>query len=107
MQASTSRHKNCRQFRRNSHSQGLNVPPGDVELNSTLSSISHVTLENLTHFLSSLLNFNAATENHQELSPPRQHDKALHQAADGWDSLQMWGVAANIINKRWQTSRKG
>jgi len=31
----------------------------------------------------------------------------LHQAAVGWDSLQMWRVAANISNKQWQTAKKG
>jgi hypothetical protein len=81
--------------------QGLKVPSVDVETHSTLSSISHVTLENLTEFLSFLLNFNAASENHQELSLPWQHDTALHQTADGRDSLQMRRVAANRINKRW------
>jgi hypothetical protein len=45
------------------------------------------------------LNFNAASENYQELSAPWQHDTALHQAADGGDSLQMWRIPANIINK--------
>jgi len=59
----------CRQFRRTCHSQGLKVRPGDVEAHSTLSSISHVTIENLTQFLSFLLNFNSASENHKELSP--------------------------------------
>jgi len=63
--------------------------PVDVELHSTLSSISHVTLENLTQFLRFPLNFNAVSGNHQELSPAWQHDTALHQAADGGDSLQM------------------
>jgi len=58
------------QYRRTCHGQGLNVPPVDVESHSTLSSISHVALENLTQFLNSLLNFNAASENHQQLSPP-------------------------------------
>jgi hypothetical protein len=86
---------------------GAEGPTVDVESHSTLSSISHVTLENLTQFLSFLLNFNAASANHQELLHAWQHDTALHLAADGGDSLQMWRVAANIINKQWQTAKKG
>jgi hypothetical protein len=38
---------------------------------------------------------------------PWQHDTALHQAADGGDSIQQWRVAAGIINKLRQTSKKG
>ena len=83
------------------------ISPVDVESHSTLSSISHVTIENLTQFLSFLLNFNAASENPQELSLPWQNDTALRQAADGGNGLQMWWVAANIINKQWQTAKNG
>jgi len=36
---------------------------------------------------------------------PRQHDTALHKAADGGDSLQQGRVAANIINKQRQTAK--
>jgi hypothetical protein len=61
--------KKCRQFTSTCHSQGLKVRPVDVEAHSTISSISHVTLQNLTQFICLLLNYNAAFENHQQLSP--------------------------------------
>jgi hypothetical protein len=82
------------------HSQGLNVLPVVFESHSTLSPISHVTLENLTQVSKFPIDFNAASENHQDLSPPWQHDTALHQTADGRDSLQMWRVASNINKKQ-------
>jgi len=51
LQSPTSRHnEKCRQFRKTCQNQGLKVPPVDVESHSTLSSISHVKLENLTRF---------------------------------------------------------
>jgi hypothetical protein len=34
------------------------------------------------------------------------HGMACHQAADGGDGLQLWGVAANILNKQSQTADK-
>jgi hypothetical protein len=37
---------------------------------------------------------------------PWQHDTALHQAADGGDSLQQWKVATNVINKHRQMAKK-
>jgi hypothetical protein len=74
---------------RTCHSQELNVPPVDVESHFTFSSISHVTFENITQFLSFLLYFNAASENHQELSPHWKYDTAIHQAAEGGDILQL------------------
>jgi hypothetical protein len=43
------------------------------------------------------LNLNAVSENYQELSPSWQHDTVLHKARDGGHTLQMWGVAANIL----------
>jgi hypothetical protein len=49
-----------------SQSRAEGSPPVDVESHSTLCSISHVTLGNLTRFLSFLLDFNAASANHQE-----------------------------------------
>ena len=52
------------------------------------------------------LEFHAASENHQELSPLAIWH-TFHQAAVGGYSLQMWWVAANIFNKQWQTAKKG
>jgi hypothetical protein len=85
----------------------MDIPAFGAESQSPLSTISHVTLENQTWFLSFLLNFIAASGNHQELSPTWQHGMALHQPADGGDSLQVWRVAANIFNNHWQTAKKG
>ena len=71
-----------------------------------LSSISHLTLENLTQFLNFLLNFKQflkTIKNYHLLATWH----TLQLAADGGDSLQMWRVAADIFNKQWQTAKKG
>jgi hypothetical protein len=38
---------------------------------------------------------------------PCHHCMARPQAADGGDSLQIWRVAANILNKQSRTADKG
>jgi len=35
------------------------------------------------------------------------HSMGRSQVADGGDGLQMWRVAVNISNKKWQTDEKG
>jgi hypothetical protein len=50
------------------------------------------------------------TENQRE-NPvkwvPCHHGMALPQVADGGESLQIWRVAANILNKQSRTADKG
>jgi hypothetical protein len=38
---------------------------------------------------------------------PCYHGLARPQVADGGDGLQIWRVAANILNKQWRTADKG
>jgi hypothetical protein len=38
---------------------------------------------------------------------PCHHSMARPQVADGGDALQVWRVAANILNKQSQTADKG
>jgi hypothetical protein len=38
---------------------------------------------------------------------PRHHGMARPQVADGGDDLQIWRVAANILNKQSRTADKG
>jgi hypothetical protein len=38
---------------------------------------------------------------------PCHHGMARPQVADGGDGLQIWRVAANILNKQWRTADRG
>jgi hypothetical protein len=38
---------------------------------------------------------------------PSHHSMACSWVADGGDSLQIWKVAVNILNKQLQTANKG
>jgi hypothetical protein len=38
---------------------------------------------------------------------PCHHSMARPQVADGGNTLQVWRVAANILNKLWRTADKG
>jgi hypothetical protein len=38
---------------------------------------------------------------------PCHHDMAKPQVADGGDGLQIWRIAANILNKQSRTADKG
>jgi hypothetical protein len=75
------------------------VPSHPISLTSILILSTHLRL--------GLLSSTPCSQTHHVRWVPCHHGMARPQVADGGDALQVWWVAANILNKQSRTADKG